>query len=119
MPTLRLITAAEVRHQQRERERDRMRERDKTLTRKRRKEILADRERERDRIGIFSMMAFNLATFSFLDLLVKKIIQKKMDKYKIKNKSFQIRSKKIPHDFLSKKFDHVTHLQDLKCFVGQ
>ena len=39
-------------------------------------------------------MGFDLATSSFLELLVKKIIQKKMDKYKIKNTIFQIRSKK-------------------------
>ena len=49
MITLRHITAAEVKHQQRERERERERERDKTRTRKRSKETLTDSERKKDR----------------------------------------------------------------------
>ena len=59
MMTLRHITAAEVRHQQRER--------DKTRTRKSRKRTLTDREK-----GIFSVTKFYSATSSFLALLVNK-----------------------------------------------
>ena len=68
--TLRLITAAEVRHKRREREREKReieRERDKTGTRKGRKGALTDREKE---TGIFSMMGFDSATSSFQALLI-------------------------------------------------
>ena len=64
MVTLRHITTAEVRHQQRERERERERVKDKKSTRKKRN---PNRQREKE-TRIFSMIVFDSATSSFLAL---------------------------------------------------
>ena len=73
------ITAADERHQQKSSGGERESERDKTRTRKKRKETATYREREREReLGIFSMMRFDSATFSFLALLLIKSYRKKI-----------------------------------------
>ena len=67
MMTLRHITAAEVRHQQRHTER----ERERLNVIEKEKERKPNRQREREReIGIFSMMGFDTAT-SFSSLVSK------------------------------------------------
>ena len=63
------------------------------------------------------MMGLDSATSSFLALLVNNI--EKSQKGKIKNKTFQLRIKKVQNHYLSRKFCQVTHLQDLRIFVGQ
>ena len=109
--TLRHITGAEVRHRQKNRERER------EIKREREREGKKPLPTERTEIEIFSMMGFDSVTFSFLALLVNKS-HKKLIKAKFK-KSFQLRNKKSQNHFLSQKFCQVTHLRDLKSFVGQ
>ena len=72
------------------------------------------RERE---LGINSMMTFDSASSSFLALLV---IKSKNESAKFKRKFFHISHwKNAQNRFLSLEFCHVTHLQDMKSFVGQ
>ena len=58
------------------------------------------------------------ATSSFLALLVNKSYREKLKRAKVKT-SFQPRSKKVQNNFSSRKFCQITHLKDLKSFVGQ
>ena len=74
MVTLRHITAAEVRNQQRERERERLNVN--------KKEKNSNRTRENE-TGISSMIGFDNATSSFLTLLIKKSYRK-LKKAKLK-----------------------------------
>ena len=92
--TLRHITAAEVRHQQKERDR----EREIKRKQKRRKENLTDRESE---IGIFSMLSFDFASSSFLALLVNKSYRKKLIKAKLKVFYFAVKKFKTIFCLLS------------------
>ena len=77
---------------------------------KNKKETPSNTERE---LGVFSMTSFDNTTSSFLALLVTK-------SYKLK---VQNSEEKFPHNAVKKFFDsgfcHVTHLQDIKNFVGQ
>ena len=71
MITLRYITAAEKRHQQREREREREREN----VNEKEKERNPNRNREKE-TGISSMIGFDTATSSFSTLLINKSYRK-------------------------------------------
>ena len=71
MMTLRHITAADVRHQQRERES----ERERKTANKKEKERNLNRNREKETV-ISSMFGFDTATSSFLTLLVNKSYRK-------------------------------------------
>ena len=73
-----------------------------------------NRKREKE-TGIFSMIGFDTAASSFLTLLIKKSYREKL---KAKLKSFQLCNKKFK-TILSRKFCQVTHLRDLKSFVGR
>ena len=94
--TLRHITAAEVRHQQRERER--VRERTK-LEREREGKEPQPKEREEE-TGISSMIEFDTATSSNQTLLINHI---ETEKGKIE-KTFNFAIKKIKTIFWSQKF---------------
>ena len=78
MVTLRHITAAEVRNQQKKRAREIKRERE------RKGKEPKPREREKE-TGISSMIGFDTASSSFLTLLINKSYRKKL-KGKIKKK---------------------------------
>ena len=65
------------------------------------------------------MIGLDTATSSFQTLLINKSYRKKTEEAKIKKKCFQLRNKKVQNQILSRKFCQVTHLRDLKSFVGQ
>ena len=64
------------------------------------------------------MMRFDSATSRFLALLVIKPYQKS-EAQNSKEKFPHFAVKKVQNHSLSHEFCHVTHLQDLKIFVGQ
>ena len=89
--------------------------------RKRRKKTQPDRNRE---LGIFSMMRFDSAISSFLVLLVIKSYRENPNSAKTIKEVSKFRCVDVQNHILSLEFDHVTHMQDLKCktyasFVGQ
>ena len=86
MVTLRHITAAEVRNEQRERERERERE----IKREREREGKEPQPKEREE----NIIGFDTATSSFLTLLISKSY-KKTEEGKIKEKVLNSKIKKI------------------------
>ena len=94
--TPRHIKAAEVRHHKR----------------------VKERERERER-GIFSMTGFDSASSSFLALLVIKSYKKKLKSAKFERKISRFQRGKNVQTCLFLEFCNVTHLQDIKRFIGQ